>query len=45
MIPDLMVSIIPIIVGIVLLILDFNWLLLSGVIVLNIVGFYWQWSN
>jgi len=33
-VPDLMVSIIPIIVGIVLLIIDFNWWLLAGVIVL-----------
>ena len=34
MVPDMMVSLIPIIVGVLLLILDFDWLLLSGVIVL-----------
>ena len=33
-IPDFMVSVIPIIAGIVLLIIDFNWWLLAGVIVL-----------
>ena len=34
LVPDLMVTIIPIIVGVVLLILDFKWLLLLGVILL-----------
>ena len=37
-VPDLMVTIIPIIVGVVLLILDFKWLLLLGVILLLLLS-------
>ena len=34
MVPDILVSVIPIIIGVVLLIVDFHWLLFSGVILL-----------
>jgi len=38
-IPDLLVFIVPLLTGIFLLILDFNWLLLIAVIILFLLGF------
>ncbi|MFC1897199.1 hypothetical protein ACFLX8_01315 [Chloroflexota bacterium] len=38
MIPDVMVSLIPIVAGIVLLVIDFNWLILSMVLLLLLIS-------
>ncbi len=38
-IPDFMVSIIPILVGIVILIIDFNWFLLTMIVILALLTF------
>ena len=38
-VPDIMVSLIPIVAGIVLLVIDFNWLLLSIVLALLLLTF------
>jgi len=39
-IPDFLVSIIPIVIGIIVLIINFNWLILSLMVLLFILGFF-----
>ncbi len=38
MVPDLMVSLIPIVAGVILLVIDFNWLILAMVLLLLLLS-------